>query len=288
MLFSFLILLREGFEVALVLALVLAYLRQTGNRAHFKEVWAGAIAAALVCVGAGAGLELTATSLSGSSQEAFEGITMLGAVAVLTWMVFWMRRQARTIGRDLRRNVDLALTSGSLLALVSLAFMAVLREGLETTLLLFAGASAERGDSTALFLLGAAGGLAVAAVMGYAVYRGSRVLPLRQFFAVSGVIVLVLAAGLLSNGVAELQESGLISNLGGRPWDTDAIVSQTTTLGKFLHALLGYDSAPTWGQIVLYWSYLGLGLVAFLGGASALLSRFGRFRAEREPGLAKS
>jgi len=288
MLFSFLILLREGFEVALILALVLGYLRQTGNRAHFKEVWAGAMAAALVCVGAGAGLELTATSLSGSAQEAFEGITMLSAVAVLTWMVFWMRRQARTIGRDLRRNVEVALTSGSLLALVSLAFMAVLREGLETALLLFAGASTERGDSTALFLLGAAGGLAVASAMGYVVYRGSRVLPLRQFFAVSGVIVLILAAGLLSNGIAELQESGLIGNLGARPWDTDAILSQTTTLGKFLHTLLGYDSAPTWGQIALYWSYLGLGLAAFLGGVSAVLARLSRRRPGREPELAES
>jgi high-affinity iron transporter len=266
MLFSFLILLREGFEIALIVAIVLGYLRQTGNQRHFRDVWAGTIGAAAMCVGAGATLELTAATLSGAAQEAFEGATMLFAVAVLTWMVFWMRRQAATLGRALRRDVDLALHSGSLTALVALAFTAVLREGLETVLLLFAGASAQRGDSTALFLLGAAGGLAVAAALGYAVYRGSHIIPLRQFFTVTGVVVLVLAAALLSNGIAELQESRLIGNLGPRPWDTDALLSLTTPAGKLLHTLVGYDSAPTWGQIALYWSYLLLGLAAFVRG----------------------
>lgn len=268
MLFSFLIILREGFEIALVLAIVLGYLRRTGNRRHFGAVWAGASAAAALCLAAGVALQLTATELSGSAQEAFEGFTMLFAVGVLTWMVFWMRRQAATIGRELRQQVDLAIRRGSLMALVAIAFVAVLREGLETVLLLFAGASTQRG-STELFLVGAAGGAAMAAALGYLVYRGSNVLPLRQFFTATGVIVLVIAAGLLSNGIAELQESGIIGNLGARPWDTDAYLSMTTTLGKFLHTLLGYDSAPTWGQIILYWTYLMGGLGAFVLGLGA-------------------
>src|SRR3990170_3882306 len=212
MLFSFLIILREGSEIALVLAIVLGYLRRTGNREHFRAVWTGAVAAGVLSLGAAAALELTATELSGAAQESFEGFTMLFAVGVLTWMVFWMRRQAASIGHALRHQVDIAIERGSLLALVSIAFVAVLREGLETVLLLFAG------------------------------------------------------AGLLSNGVAELQESGIIGNLGARPWDTDAFISLTTTLGKFLHTLIGYDSAPTWGQIILYWSYLIAGLGAFVVG----------------------
>ena len=264
MLYSFLILLREGFEIALVLAVILGYLRQTGNRRYFKDVWLGAAAAGFACVGTGAVLELTATSLSGSAQEAFEGVTMLFAAGVLTWMVFWMRRQAASIGRELRHEVEVAISSGSLTAIVVLAFSAVLREGLETVLLLFAGASAQRGDSTVLFLLGAAAGLGLAALLGYLVYRGSHLLPMRQFFTVSGVVVMILGAGLISNGIAELQESGLIANLGSRPWDTDATLPMTATLGKFLHTLIGYDSAPTWGQILVYWSYLTAGLFAFL------------------------
>lgn len=267
MLYSFLILLREGFEIALVLAIVLGYLARTGNREHFREIWTGAIVAAAICIVAGAILELTTASLSGSTQEAFEGVTMLFAVCVLTWMVFWMRRQAVSIGRDLRQQVDLALEKGSLTALMALAFSAVLREGLETTLLLFAGASAERGGSTASFLGGAFAGGLLAAVLGYLVYRGSGLIPMRRFFTISGIVVIVIAAGLVSTGIAELQESGVIGNLGARPWDTDATLSMTTTLGKFLHTLIGYDSAPTWGQIVLYWGYLAGGLGAFVFGA---------------------
>ena len=266
MLYSFLIVLREGFEIALVLAIVLGYLVRTGNREHFREIWLGAVVAAAICIAAAVSLELTSASLSGAAQEAFEGFTMLFAVCVLTWMVFWMRRQAVSIGRDLRQQVDLALEKGSLTALTALAFVAVLREGLETALLLFAGASAGRGDSASTFLGGALAGGIVAALLGYLVYRGSHLIPLRQFFTVTGIVVLVIAAGLVSTGIAELQESGVIGNLGSRPWDTDPMLSQTTTLGKFLHTLIGYDSAPTWGQIVLYWSYLLGGLGAFVFG----------------------
>lgn len=264
MFYSFLIVLREGFEIALVLAIVLGYLLRTGNRDLFRAVWLGAGAAALLCVIAGTILELTSSSLSSTTREAFEGFTMLFAAAVLTWMVFWMRRQAVSIGRDLRHQVDVALEGGTLTALVVLAFVAVLREGLETVLLLFAGASAERGDSATAFLSGALLGGVVAAALGYLVYRGSHAIPLRQFFTVTGLVVLIIAAGLISTGIAELQASGVIGNLGARPWDTDAFLSQTTTLGKFLHTLIGYDSAPTWGQIILYWGYLVLGLGAFL------------------------
>ncbi len=287
MLYSFLIILREGFEIALVLAIVLGYLRRTGNREHFRAVWTGAIAAGALSLGAAAALEVTATELSGSAQEAFEGFTMLFAVGVLTWMVFWMRRQAASIGRDLRHQVDIAIQRGSLIALISIAFVAVLREGLETVLLLFAGASAQRGDSTELFLLGAFAGAAIASALGYLVYRGSNVLPLRQFFTATGVIVIVIAAGLLSNGIAELQESGFISNLGTRPWDTDAFLSQTTTLGKFLHTLVGYDSAPTWGQIVLYWSYLIAGVSAFVFGLGISTAKHPS-EPQRQPAPAKN
>ena len=171
------------------------------------------------------------------------------AVGVLTWMVLWMKRQAASIGGDLRAHVDVALRRGSLWAMVGLAFSAVIREGIETALFLVAGASASA-DSGVAFLGGGVAGFAVAAVLGYGVYRGSHLLPIRQFFTVSGIVVIVLAAGLLSNGLMELHESALIPTLGERPWDTDAYLSMTSTLGRLAHTLLGYDSAPTWGQVV--------------------------------------
>lgn len=279
MLFSFLVTLREGFEIALVIAIVLGYLARTGNRHHFRDIWIGTAAAAVVTLVVGGVLQFTTAELSGAAREAFEGFTMLAAVAVLTWMVFWMRRQAATLGAELRSHVAVALERGSVLALAGLAFSAVIREGIETMLFLFAGSTAARTDSAVFFWLGGVAGFAVAAVLGYGVYRGSYRLPIRGFFRVTGVFVLILAAGLLSNGIAELQASGLIDNLGARPWDMDALLSLTTTTGKFLHTLFGYDPAPTWGQIVLFWGYLGIGLTAFLAGPRALLGG----RSPREP-----
>lgn len=263
MLFSFLVTLREGFEIALIVAIVLGYLARTGNRHAFGPVWAGVGIAAVVTVFATAALLGGIAEASAGSQEAFEGITMLAAVGVLTWMVLWMKRQAATIGGDLRANVEVALQRGSLWAMVGLAFSAVIREGVETALFLVAGASAAGADSGVLFLAGGVAGFAVAATLGYGVYRGSHLLPVRQFFTVSGIVVIVLAAGLLSNGLMELQESTLIPTLGNRPWDTDATLSMTSTVGKLAHTLIGYDAAPTWGQIIAYWTYLLGGIAAF-------------------------
>lgn len=269
MLFSFLIIVREGFEIALILAIVLGYLRKSGNKDRFGQVWAGALAAAALCVIVAGILEVTATEMAGSTREAFEGFTVLFAVAVLTWMVFWMRRQASSLGGELRGQVEMALRGGSMTAMVLLAFSAVLREGLETVLLLFAGSTTARGDSTSLFLLGALGGAAVAAALGYLVYKGSHVIPMKQFFTVTAILVIFIAAGMLSNGLGNLQESQVLGNLGSRPWDTDATLSLTTTAGKFLHTLVGYDSAPTWSQIIGYWSYLALSLGAFAVGVGS-------------------
>lgn len=266
MLFAFLVTLREGFEIALILAIVLGYLARTGNRRHFRAIWLGAGLAAAFTVAVVGVLRLTAGELSGAAREAFEGYTMLAAVAVLTWMVLWMQRQAAGLGRELRTQVDDALAGGSVLALAGLAFTAVAREGVETALFLFAGATTARAESAALFWAGGAAGFAIAGALGYLVYRGAHALPLNHFFTVTGVIVLVVAAGLLSNGVAALQVSQVIANLGPRPWDTDALLSLTTTPGKFLHTLVGYDPAPTWGQIVLFWGYLGGGLGLFFVG----------------------
>lgn len=254
MLFSFLVTLREGIEIALVVTILLGYLRTINQRQHFRDIWLGVGIAALLSIAFGAVLEITAREMSGRALEAFEGFTMLFAVGVLTWMVFWMKRQSAGISKDLRLQVDSALSRGSVMALGLLAFSAVAREGFETVLFLFAGST--NATSSREFWIGGGLGFAVAGVAGVAIYYGAAKLPLKQFFLFSGVAVIVLAAGLLTNGLGELHEAAIIGDLGSRPWDTDAALPMTSTMGKFLHTVLGYDSAPAMGQIIAYWAYL--------------------------------
>ncbi len=261
MLFSLLVTLREGIEIALVVTILLGYLRKIDQKKHFREIWLGVGAAAMLSVAFAALLEITSRELSGRVLEAFEGFTMLFAVAVLTWMVFWMKRQSAGISYDLRHQIDHALSGGSVAALALLAFSAVGREGFETALFLFAGSTNASGTQ---FVLGGLGGFVIAAVAGVAIYYGAARLPLKQFFLASGIVVIVLAAGLLSNGLNELQEAAIITDLGSRPWDFEATLSMTSTLGKFLHTVLGYDAAPAMAQIILYWGYIGIVLGAYV------------------------
>ncbi len=267
MLFSLFVTAREGLEIALIITILLGYLRSIDRKEHFRAIWLGVSSAAALSIGFGAGLEIAARELDGRILGAFEGFTMLVAVAVLTWMLFWMKRQSAGISKDLRYKVDSALTRGSLIALVLLAFSSVGREGLETALFLFAGSASQGSDVN--FALGGVTGFALAAAAGAVLYYGSARLPLRGFFLVSGVALMVLAAGLVTNALAELHEATIIPNLGVRPWDTDALIPMTSSLGKFLHTLLGYDSAPAISQIVMYWSYLAIVLAAYLAWPTA-------------------
>lgn len=275
MLFSLLVTLREGIEIALVITILLGYLRTIDQKRHFREIWAGVVAAGALSLAFGIALEITSRELSGRVLETFEGGTMFFAVAVLTWMVFWMKRQSAGISNELRREVDSALSRGSVFALAMLAFSAVAREGFETTLFLFAGSTNVSG---AQFALGGVVGFAIAGVAGVVLYYGAARLPLQQFFLVSGVVVIVLAAGLLSNGLTALHAAGIITNLGARPWDTEATLSMSSTLGKFLNTVLGYDAAPAMAQIVVYWGYVVIVLGAYVllpSGKPPLIKRAG-------------
>lgn len=262
MTFSFLVTLREGVEMALIVAILLGYLRSVGGRQHFRAIWLGVGVAAAVCIAIGVALEVVSKELDKRVVEAFEGFAMIFAVIVLTGMALWMKRQAAGISAELRASVDTALSTGSVTALVLLAATSVGREGLETVLFLFAGSTS--GVSGPEYLLGGVLGFAVAGVVGVGIYQGTTWLPIRWFLLVSGVVVLVLAAGLLANSVTKLYEAAIITDLGSRPWDTDGFISITSTEGKFLNTLLGYDSAPSVLQLALYWTYLTAAVAAFL------------------------
>ena len=210
---SFVITLREGFEAALVVGLILAFLRKTDNLAHARAVWLGVVLAVAVSLAMGGVLFLTVGELEGSAEQLYEGVAMVLAAGVVTWMAFWMKRQARTIGADLRARVSDSLRVGGGLALAAVAFVAVAREGFETGLFLFA--STEDAGPVLSFSAGLAG-LVVAMALGVSFYRGALRLDLRRFFLITGVLVIAFAAWLIYGGLhefGELTESELLESV---------------------------------------------------------------------------
>jgi high-affinity iron transporter len=252
---------REGLEASLIVGIVLAYLAKTDNREHMRVVWAGTAAAILVSIVTGALLFFTIGELEGRSEQIFEGIAMFSAVAVLTWMIFWMRRQAVSIKRDLEARIQGAIAAGSALGLASVVFFAVLREGWETALFLFAISESSSPGATAI---GAVIGLAIAITLGVLLYRGSRALNLRQFFTVTGILLIVFAAGLLAHGIHEFQEAGLLPMTVEHVWDTNAVINEDTTFGEFMTTLFGYNGNPSLLEVVAWATYLVTALVFFL------------------------
>src|SRR3954467_3188909 len=202
---SFVIVLREGFEATLLIGLILGVLNKTGNRQHTRAVWVGVAAALASSVVIGAILFAAVGELTGQAERLYEGTAMLLAASVVTWMVFWMRKQARTLGGHLRSQVSSALVAGGGFALASVAFIGVAREGVESALFLFASV----GDSGVVetIIAGTLGALA-AATLGVLFYRGTIRMDLRRFFMVTGVLVIGFAAYLIAGGFHELGEAG--------------------------------------------------------------------------------
>jgi high-affinity iron transporter len=202
---AFVIVLREGFEATLLIGLILGVLNKTGQRQHTRAVWVGVAAALVSSVVIGTILFAAVGELEGDAEALYEGTAMLLAAAVVTWMVFWMRKQARTLGGHLRSQVTSAVVAGGGLALASVAFIGVAREGLESALFLFASVG---DDGVATTVVGGAFGAAAAVVLGYLFYRGTVRLDLRRFFMITGVLVIGFAAYLIIGGLHEFGEAG--------------------------------------------------------------------------------
>jgi high-affinity iron transporter len=256
---SFVIALREGIEAALIVSIVLAYLKQLGATDRSRLVWWGTGLAVAISVAVGIAVFAAGAEFEGRTEEIFEGLVTLAAVAVLTWMIFWMRRQGARIRSELQDKVDSALVTGGL-ALAGLAFFAVLREGIETALFLFAAAQGTAVEGTevapAAQLAGAALGLAVAIVLGVLLYRGGIRMNLRSFFRVTGWILIVVAAGLFAYSLHELQEAGWIPILEAHAYDLSASLPDDEGVGAILRGLVGYNADPTWLEVVGWLGYL--------------------------------
>jgi high-affinity iron transporter len=259
MLATFLIMLREGFEAALVIAILYAYLQRTGRRDLLGPMWVGVGAAFAISAGFGLALHVGIGSLEGDMRTRAFSAVMLFAVLVLTWMIFWMRAHARKIRGELQDAMGRAIarTGNVKVAVVAAAFLAVLREGFEAAVFLLALSA---GETAASLLIGALLGLGLAAVLGWMVVLGGKRLPLRQFFTVTGVVLILFAGGLLSRSLGYLQDVGdiltydsAVYNLTMYPWLTG-----NTDVGAFLIAIVGWDPRPSIEQVVVWLSYVGV------------------------------
>jgi high-affinity iron transporter len=253
---SMLVMIREGFEAALIIAIVLAYLRRIERRDLYPTVWLGVAGAVFLSLVVGVVIHETVGRLEGPARlRAFAGISIV-AVAVLTWMIFWMKRQARAIRGELEHKVDRALASSSVgrgLALV--AFLAVLREGIEAALFLVAAATGVDGRAV---LVGGVIGLAIASALGVMVYAGGRAVPIKTFFTVTGIVIILFAAGLAAKTVFYLQAAGDISSFDWSFFNLTSIhvLTNSSEVGKFLGALVGWDPRPSIEQVAVWLAYV--------------------------------
>jgi high-affinity iron transporter len=273
MLIPFLIMLREGIEAALIVGIVASYLKQSGRGALMPAVWVGVLLATALSLFAGAGLQLLAAEFPQKQQELFEGVVGLIAVVMLTSMVFWMRKAARSIKGELQASIDKALTKGADgqgWALIGMVFLAVAREGLESVFFLLAVFQQSSGWEAPV---GALAGIAVSVVIGWGLYSGGVRLDLRRFFRFTGLFILLVAAGLLAGVLRKLHEGGVWNHLQTVVFDMSEALPMDSPVGAVLSGLLGYQAAPVVGEVVVYLAFLAVALFFFLRPAPVLASR---------------
>lgn len=267
MLVPFLIMVREGLEAALIVSIVASYLVQTDQRRWMPAVWVGVTLAVLLSIAAGLALLALSAEFPQKEQELIEAIIAFVAVVILTSMVFWLRKAARSIRHDLQEKIDDALKPGQGrtqgVALVAMVFLAVVREGLESVFFLLATFQQNVGWGAPV---GALAGVAVAVLLGYGIYRGGVKLDYRRFFRWTGVFILFVAAGLLASGVRALHEAGVWNHLQTVAFDLSGILPRDSLLGSVLSGIFGYSDAPTWGEVIVYVAFLVVALPLFLSG----------------------
>jgi high-affinity iron transporter len=255
MLVSILIMLREGLEAALIVGIVASFIKQSGNGLLMKYVWGGVVLAALMCLGVGYGFHVATGEIPQKQQELFVGIIGFVAVAMITSMVFWMKKAGRAMKDELQSSVEKALNRGRYqgMALVVMAFLAVAREGLESVFFLISVFEQSEGMAMPI---GAVLGVLVAILVGVLIYQGGLRLNLAKFFRITGAFLIVVAAGLLAGSLGALHEAGVWNNLQAIVFDATETLSVHTPLGTFLAGLLGYNDHPTVGEVAIWFLYL--------------------------------
>lgn len=261
---AFLIMLREGFEASLIVAIVFAYLRKLERLDLALPVWLGVAAATAIAIGTGAVVHLTVGELRGATRLVIFAVISAIAVVVLTWMVFWMRKAAMGIKSELHGRVDRALQADRVAVGVALvAFFAVLREGIEAAMFLIAAGTTTGGWQV---LVGGIAGIALASGLGVAIYLGGRRLPMKALFNITGVIVILFAAGLAAKTVQFLQAANVMGTMADNIYDLRRYswLTNQTDFGRFLAALFGWDPRPSIEQVLAWVLYTVPVLALFL------------------------
>lgn len=253
MLGNYLIGLREGLEAALVVSILIAYLVKTERRHLVGRIWIGVAAAVALSFGVGAALTFGTRTLTFEAQEAIGGSLSIIAVGLVTWMVFWMAGNARSLKGELHAKVDDAVDRGGW-ALAFVAFLAVGREGLETALFLWSAVRAAGGGATPL--VGALLGLATAVLLGWLIYRGALRLNLATFFTWTGAALIIVAGGVFAYGIHDLQEAGILPGLNNLAFDVSEQVPPGSWYGTLLKGTLNFSPATTWLEAIAWVSYV--------------------------------
>jgi high-affinity iron transporter len=260
MLPTYLLSLREGLEAALIIGIVLGALTKIRRDDLSPAVWLGTVSAVVVSIITAVLLTSFGMSLEEEAEEIFEGVTMLIAAGILTWMIFWMRKQARFLKSELEDGVNKAAASTGKRAVFWLAFVAVVREGIELALFItaafFVGDTSEVTNNVAQTLAGTILGLGTAILLGYTLFATTVRLDLRRFFQVTGLLLILFAAGLVAHGVHEFNEVGWIPPVVEHVWDVNAILDENSIAGQLLKTLFGYNGNPSLTEIIAYAGYL--------------------------------
>lgn len=253
MITSTLLSLREGLEAALVIGIVLGVLRKSGRADLNRPLWAGVISAFILSVFSALLLHTLDRELEGSAEQIYEGVTLLLATAMLTWMIFWMRSQSRHMKAQLESNVDRVARMGGKGGLFFLAFVAILREGIELALYLTAASLTFTGIQT---MIGALLGLIIAGALGYLIYTSTLRLNLQRFFQVTGILLILFAAGLIAHSVAEFNEAGIIPAIISPIWNLNPVLDDHSIIGSIFSTLFGYHASPSLSEIISYSGYI--------------------------------
>jgi len=251
---TFVIGLREGLEAALIVGIIAAFLGQQGRRDALRQVWFGTAVAVAICVGVAIVLQVISSDLPQRQQEGLETVVGALAVGMVTYMIIFMRRHARGLKKDLEGAAASALASGSSRALVVMAFLAVLREGFETAVFLLATFQASGNASTSW--LGAVLGIGLASAVGYAIYKGGVRLNLARFFRVTGLVLVVVAAGLVMTAFHTANEAGWLTAGQAQAFDLSWLVRPGTPVSSLLTGVLGIQPFPAWIEVIAWLAYL--------------------------------
>lgn len=259
---NFLIGLREGLEAALVVGILLAYIRKTQRTHLLAPMWAGVSVAVLLSLSFGALLTFGPQTLTFEAQEAIGGSLSIISVGFVTWMIFWMAENARMLSDELKGKLDAVQTS--VWAVVLLAALSVGREGLETTLFIWSATRTAGQEANATPMLGALVGIAIAVVMAWGMMRGMMRINLSQFFTITGAFLVIVAAGVLSYGIHDLQEAAILPGLNNIAFESYRYIDPSSFVGTLLKAVFNLSSTTTWLEAGAWILYVGIVMPLFI------------------------